>query len=177
MVELCQRLHVDRQAGVPVVSHGVQGQPGQRVVSLQHEPEHQNETHSPHSPSSALPEDVSGVVAVQTVHPPTGRLRHEAVVSSHGEVGAVDVEGGLEEDWSGGLQVRGGGPEPDNVKQLVQSVSLSVSLSPSRHGSSPGGGGEVAECQRLLEDLKTLSRLLLAVPRHGKSVLGPSHVQ
>ena len=54
-----------------------------------------------------VPEDVRGVVAVQTVDPPAGRLRHQAVVSPQCEVGAVDVEGGLEEDWSVGLQVGG----------------------------------------------------------------------
>jgi len=86
VVELGQGLDVYREAGVPVVSHGVQRQPGQRVVSLQHEPE-----------------DVRGVVAVETVNPAAGGLRHEAVVPAQGEVGAVDVEGGLEEDRSVGL--------------------------------------------------------------------------
>ena len=41
VVELGQGLDEYREAGVPVVSHGVQRQPGQRVVSLQHEPEEQ----------------------------------------------------------------------------------------------------------------------------------------
>ena len=35
--------------------------------------------------------------------------------------------------------------------------------SPSGHGPRLGGGGEVAERQRLLEDLEPLARLLLAV--------------
>ena len=58
------------------------------------------------------PEDIRSVVTVQTVNPPAGGLRHQAVVSPQGEVGTVDVESGLEEDWSVGLEVRGCRPEP-----------------------------------------------------------------
>ena len=54
-----------------------------------------------------VPEDIRGVVTVQAVDPPTGGLRHQAIVSSQGEVGTVDVESRLEEDWSVGLKVRG----------------------------------------------------------------------
>ena len=38
MVELGQGLDVDGKAGVPVLSDRVQRQPGERVVTLQHEP-------------------------------------------------------------------------------------------------------------------------------------------
>lgn len=75
VVELGQSLDVDGKTGVPVLRDGIQRQPGQGVVTLQHEPE-----------------DIRSVVTVQTVDPPTGGLRHQAVVSSQGEVGTVDVE-------------------------------------------------------------------------------------
>ena len=45
--------------------------------------------------------------------PAAGRLRHEAVIPGEGEVGAVDVQRGLEEHGPGGLQVRGARPEPE----------------------------------------------------------------
>lgn len=69
------------------------------------------------------PEDIRSVVTVQTVDPPTGGLRHQAVVSSQGEVGTVDVESWLEEDGSVGLQVRGPRPEPDMTNTSISSQS------------------------------------------------------
>ena len=42
VVELGQGLHVDGEAGVPVLGDGVQGQPGQGVVAFQHEPKTQH---------------------------------------------------------------------------------------------------------------------------------------
>ena len=42
----------------------------------------------------------------------TGGLRHEAVIPREGEVGDVDVEGGLEEHRALALQVRRTRPEP-----------------------------------------------------------------
>ena len=65
------------------------------------------------SPSRDWPEDVCSVVAVEAVDAAAGWLRHEAVVPGEGEVGAVDVQRGLEEHGPGGLQVRGARPEPD----------------------------------------------------------------
>ena len=64
-----------------------------------------------------IPQHIGGVVAVEAVHPATGGLRHEAVIPRQGEVGDVDVEGGLEEHRALALQVWGTRPEPVNSEE------------------------------------------------------------
>lgn len=55
VVELGEGLHVDRETRAPVLGDGVQRQPGQRVVTLQH-----------------VSEDVCSVVAVKAVDAAAG---------------------------------------------------------------------------------------------------------
>ena len=62
--------------------------------------------------SDHWPQHIGGVIAVEAVDATAGGLRHEAVIPREGEVGDVDVEGGLEEHRALALQVRRTGPEP-----------------------------------------------------------------
>ena len=68
----------------------------------------------------AIPENICGVVAVQTVDPAAGGLRHQTVVTRQGKVGTVDVEGRLEEHWVAGLQVRRTRPKPNRSVKSCQ---------------------------------------------------------
>ena len=70
--------------------------------------------------SCKSPEHIRGEITIERVDTTAGRLGHQAVVPAVREVAAVDVKGGLEEDRAGGLEVGGGGPEPE------QGVSTAV---------------------------------------------------
>jgi hypothetical protein len=56
------------------------------------------------------------------------------------------------------------GKGENNGLEIIICSGVRMMNPPSGHGAGVGGAGEVAQRQRLLQDLQPLSRLLLPVP-------------
>ena len=104
------------------MSAGIKNQPGEGIVSFQHISATENNIRMGLTDEEwcNIPQDICGVVAVQTVNPATGWLRHQTIVASQGKVGTVDVQSWLEEHGVTGLQVRRTRPKPNKTVESCQ---------------------------------------------------------